>query len=59
MIFNFIFSILKINPTQDLAMITTILALALITIFVLLILNLFKWHQLKKENKRLKQQIKL
>ena len=43
---------------NDLSKITTILSIALVTIIGLLILNLYKVHALKKENKTLKDQLK-
>jgi len=44
---------------ENLAKITTILAIALMTILGLLALNLFKIQKLKKENEKLKKQIQL
>ncbi len=41
----------------NLARITTILSIAIITILGLLVLNLIKIHSLKKENEKLKKQI--
>nr|WP_321235566.1 hypothetical protein [uncultured Psychroserpens sp.] len=42
---------------DDLAKMTTILSIALVTIIGLLVLNLIKVQALKKENKKLKEQI--
>ncbi len=42
----------------NLSKITTILSVAIVTILGLLIINLVKVYSLKKENEKLKQQIK-
>ena len=47
----------EILMDESLSKITTILAIALITIIILLALNLYKVQKLKKENENLKKQI--
>ena len=42
---------------QDDSKIVAILSIAFVTILILLILNLIKVHQLKKENNTLKEQL--
>lgn len=50
--------IIKIKSDMvQLSKLTSILSIALITILTFLIINLYKVHKLKTENKRLKNQI--